>query len=262
MLCKDTVDLSASLQADDQLLALITKRQGGSATHAWDGVMGIGPDALSFVGGNITPLSNLVKSGKLARPLAGILLVKENKITGARGGGEYRWGGINSAYVLGSIIYAPVTSSYFWGCDMSNVWVNHQDMFTSVDHGRAIIDTGTTLIYTSNPIAKNIHAQIPGSTFKSSEGAYYVPCDVSKSPNVFFTIQGYQWGVPASDIAFRASGNGDDLCVSGIQGGSPSYTILGDVFIKNHYIVLNYGNNKNFSLSIGFANRTDITPIL
>ena len=238
MLSRDAVYLTDTLKVDHQLLALITKRQGGSDTHAWDGVMGIGPDALSFVEGNITPLSNLVRSGKLAQPLVGVLLIKENKMTGVKGGGEYRWGGINSAYIHGEVIYTPVTSSYFWGCDMSAITVNQKQMFTATDYGRAIFDTGTSLIYTSDSIAKNVHAQIPRSYLDKNEQVYYVPCQTtlssSPSPNVFFEIQGISWGVPASDLAFRPSGRSDGFCISGLQGGSPLYTILGDVFIKNH----------------------------
>jgi len=259
MLAADGVHMSDSLSVPSQLMALITKRQGGGSTHAWDGILGIGPDALSFVEGNVTPLSNLVKSGQLRQPLVGVLLIKSNKVSS--GGGEYRWGGINRNYVQGKVIYTPVTSSYYWGCNVPGVWVKNKQMLPAKDAKRAIVDTGTTLIYTSTATARNIHATIPGSKLNTKEKAWYVPCDTSKSPNVFFEIQGHRWGVPASDIAFRDSGRKDGLCVSGIQGGSEQFTILGDVFIKNHYLVFNYGDAKNYTLSIGIANRTDIPYI-
>lgn len=232
---RDTVHLTKNLTADNQVLTVVNKRVGGSDTHGWDGILGIGPDQLSFVEGNVTPFSNMVKAGKLAQPLVGVALVKADKVTGASGGGEFRWGEIASRYVSGDIIYTPVTSSYYWGVDLSNVYVNNTKMFTSTDVKKCIVDTGTTLIYTSSSAAKTIHSNITGSILNKQEGVWYVPCVTTPaSPNVFWKIQGHRWGVPASDIAFRPSGRNDGLCVSGIQGGSEQYTILGDVFIKNH----------------------------
>lgn len=233
-LAQDTVQMAREVKVENQLLALIDRRTGGSDTHGWDGILGIGPNQLSFVEGNVTPFSNMVREGKLAEPLVGVALEKVDKLTGTGGGGEFSWGQINTRYVKGQIVYAPVTSSYFWGVALSEIYVNNKPLMSSSDARRTILDTGTTLIYTSSAAAKEIHAAIPGSFFNSQEGAWYVPCITTASPNVFWEIQGHRWGVPAADIAFRPSGRNDGLCVSGIQGGSSTYTILGDVFIKNH----------------------------
>lgn len=259
---RDVVSLTSSLEATNQLIAVIDHRSGGSDTHAWDGIVGIGPDQLSFVPDNVTPLSNVIKQGKLKNPLVGIALVKQNKLTGNPGGGEYRWGEVNTDYVSGNIVYAPVTSSFFWGTDMTGIFVDGKQIMSSTDAPRALFDTGTTLIYTSDDAAKAIHAQMAGSSLDTQTGVWYVVCDSLLNVNVFFEIGGVHWGVPAGDISFQDSGRNDGLCVSGIQGGSETFTLLGDVFIKNHYLVLNYGSTSAYKLVVGLANRTDIPPIL
>lgn len=240
---RDHVQVSSSLSTNsNQLLAIITSQVKGSGARLYDGILGIGPDPLSFVEGNVTPFSSLVKQNKLTRPLVGVALVKRNAATGAPGGGEFRWGAINSNYVSGQIIYTPVTSAYYWGVDVPNIFADNTQMYSPTEPRRAIIDTGTTLIYTSTNVAFNIHNKIAGSSFNQAEGAWYVPCHVSNlprvgnplgDPNVFFEIGGHRWGVPVTDLAFRSSGRNDGLCVSGIQGGSNSFIVLGDVFIKN-----------------------------
>lgn len=240
ILGKDTVALSKRLAVSSQLIALISSRQGGSSAHAWDGILGIGPDQLSYVDGNVTPLSNAIKNSQLRAPLVGIVLRKASSLPwggsdGLYNSGEYRWGAINAAYLASPIIYTPVTSTYYWGVDMAQIWVNGQAMTNANSARRALIDTGTTLVYTSDYSAAAIHAQIPGSTLNAQQGAYYVPCSPAyNAPNVFFEVAGHRWGVPPADIAFRPSGLNDGMCVSGIQGGAEDFTILGDVFIKNH----------------------------
>lgn len=241
---KDIVQVSSSLSTpSNQLLAVIKSQIKGSGARLYDGILGIGPDPLSFVQDNVTPFSNLVKANKLTRPLVGIALVKKNKLTNAPGGGEFRWGSVNNNYISGSILYTPVTSAYYWGIDIPGVYMNNMQLYGPGESKRAILDTGTTLVYVSTPLAATIHSKIPGSSFNTQEGAWYVPCDVSNlprpgnllgDPNVFFEIGGRKWGIPIQDVAFRTSGRSDGLCVSGIQGGSNQFMVLGDVFIKNH----------------------------
>jgi hypothetical protein len=43
------------------------------------------------------------------------------------------------------------------------------------------------------------------------------------------------------------------------QGGMPHFTVLGDMFIKNHYVVLSYEGNKP---QVGLGERTDLPLIV
>jgi hypothetical protein len=47
------------------------------------------------------------------------------------------------------------------------------------------------------------------------------------------------------------------LCLG--QGGMPYFTVLGDMFIKNHYVVLSYEGAKP---QVGLGERKDVSPIL
>jgi len=42
------------------------------------------------------------------------------------------------------------------------------------------------------------------------------------------------------------------------QGGVPQFTVLGDVFIKNHYIALAYSDDKLGKPKVGIGRRSDV----
>jgi hypothetical protein len=132
----------------------------------------------------------------------------------------------------------------------------------STDFKRAIIDTGTTLVFTSTATAANLHKHIPGAVYSSSSGYWTIPCHTSLltgAPNIYFEFGNRKFGVPASDLPYHPQSTGK--CLSGIQGGSESFTVLGDVFLTSRYLVLDYGDSNESSLSVGLADRTDV-PIL
>ena len=107
---KDTVRVG-DLRITAQSLALI---DGGSSITAADGLLGIASDALSALPGTVTTFSNMVRRELIDQPIVGIALVSGQKKGLLANGGEYRFGGINPAYILGLIRYTPVTSSLYW----------------------------------------------------------------------------------------------------------------------------------------------------
>ena len=42
----------------------------------------------------------------------------------------------------------------------------------------------------------------------------------------------------------------------------PYFTVLGDIFIKNHYVVLSYGSDDEGNIQVGLGDRADVAPIL
>lgn len=89
------------------------------------------------------------------------------------------------------------------------------------------------------------------------------------TPNVFFEFgEGKErFGIPASDLAFQKIDPADlsdpefkddhqPYCYSAIQPGTSEFVVLGDTFIKNHYIALRYDTDGGKSVGIG--NRTDV----
>jgi len=157
--------------------------------------------------------------------------------------------------------------------------------------GRVIIDTGvshlirvyghadqqTTLILTSTEIATAIHSQISGSVVSQTSGIYYIPCNTfyPQTQNVFFNLSGQRYGVPIEDMAWKKSDYLEGMCISGVQvsdsgciqradsqGGVPHFTVLGDLFIKNHYIALAYSDDKLGKPKVGIGRRPDVGVVL
>ncbi|EIW67983.1 hypothetical protein M231_05556 [Tremella mesenterica] len=242
------------------------------------GIMGLGQDGLSTIpissneSGGRTLFSRLVKNNQLPESVLGIRLVKGKSNQGVvlhEGSGSYVFGGIEDGYIIGGrngLTWTSVTSLNYWGITLDDISTGTNSVLVNdnITPRRAIIDTGTTLIITSTQVATTIHGDIGGSFQDDKSGIWYVPCTVSypSEQNVFFTIAGRRFGVPIEDIAWKVSSTYDGQCISGIQGGMSSFTVLGDMFIKNHYLVLSYGSERMDNISVGLGDRTDLMDIL
>ena len=229
-----------SLSAGRHLIGLTDRQTGFPAATESSCILGFGRDAARAFGGSstLTPFSALVKAGVLDAPLVGSALVDTNKVTGTSAGGSFSIGAIESRYVLGSIVYAPVLSSNFWGTTIDGMSVRGgRSVLAPDDSRRAIYDTATSLILVSDATAKLVHAQIPGAEYFPETETWGVPCDAATlgltAPAVFWHIGGSTFGIPPADLAFQGSILQPGVCVSAIQGGSPSFTVLGAVFLAS-----------------------------
>lgn len=150
----------------------------------------------------------------------------------------------------------------------------------------------TSIILTSTALAASINAQVPLSSFDPSTEIWTVPCDTTRfplAPNIFFTLGGHEFGLPVEEMAWKDDGTGRGICLSGVQvstafgervfhlglgltqsrpvyarvlqGGLDAFTVLGDLFLRNHYLALSYGPDGK-TLSAGLGARTDVQPIL
>jgi hypothetical protein len=54
----------------------------------------------------------------------------------------------------------------------------------------------------------------------------------------------------------------DGLIRADGQGGVPRFTVLGDVFIKNHYIALAYSDDNLGMPKVGIGRRPDVGVVL
>ncbi|KAG8989060.1 hypothetical protein FRB90_002423, partial [Tulasnella sp. 427] len=252
------------------LFGLATTLSSSSwATSQTSGLAGLAQDRLATIPNGRTIFSTLVAEGKLERDLLGIRLVKSNGGAGNEGeggGGAYAFGGVEEEWIVGGeagLTWVDVTSSNYWGFPMDDVQMGRQSVLDSTTPRRAIIDTGTSLILTSTALAASIHAHIPNAYQSQSGGVWIIPChQPSPSPatstNVFFSIGGRRFGVPLKDLAWKALDEEGTWCVSGVQGGMEGFTVLGAMFVKNHYIALRYNDVKGESLSVGIGDRLDV----
>jgi len=262
----DTISVG-SLSVPDHLIGIVNSLSGQSNLAPYSGILGLGLPHSSYLNGAGTPtvLASLVLRGNLDQPLLGIRLVDTNKFTNQSGGGEYTFGAIDQRYVSGQIVYAPVVSSNFWGVVLDGIFMGGESVLSPNDFPGVMIDTGSTLILTSNATATLIHSHIPGASYNAALQLWKVPCDSSQllitTPSLIFQIAGFRFGVPASDLAFRGSVFADGYCTSAVQGSSPRFTVLGDAFIQSHYIVFKFADGDITKPRLGMANRTDVPPI-
>ncbi|KAG9014759.1 hypothetical protein FRB94_010606 [Tulasnella sp. JGI-2019a] len=280
----DTVTVTASSSSSSSpsqvsipnfLFAIATSMSSSLASDIPSGLVGLAQDPLANIPGGTTVFSRMIHGGLLAQNLIGIRLVKgtrDSDGTVGPGGGEYTFGGIESQWIVGGqpgLSWIRVTSKNYWGLPMSGVKMGLKSVLPSSTPPRAIIDTGTSLILTSQALAASINKLIPGSYLSPKTNVWLIPCSTnsvgqSKTPsaNLFFVIGGKQYAVPAQDLAWKKIDQQGYWCVSGVQSGVEGFTVLGAMFIKNNYVVLRYNDAKGESVSVGLGQRTDVSPIL
>ncbi|KAG8943639.1 hypothetical protein FRC04_002598 [Tulasnella sp. 424] len=274
------------MQLDNFLFALATSVSSSSwTTSETSGLVGLAQDRLSTISNGRTIFSTLVSERKPERDLLGIRLVKKEHgdahdvgETDHGGGGAYAFGFVEEQWIVGGeagLTWVDVTSSNYWGFPMDDVQMRGESALDNKTPRRAILDTGTSLIITSTALAASIHAHIPDAYQSQSGGVWIIPCNQPGgpgssssstpnftndpvNPNVFFTIAGRRFGVPLQDLAWKPLDSDGVWCVSGVQGGMEDFTILGAMFIKNHYVALRYNDGEGASLSVGIGDRVDV----
>ncbi|KAG8874611.1 hypothetical protein FRB97_005778 [Tulasnella sp. 331] len=257
------------------LLALVTTMSDSFVSDIPSGLVGLAQDPLATIPGGTTVFSRMIHGAMLGQNVVGIRLIKgarNSDGTIGPGGGEYAFGGVEPQWIVGGqpgLAWTRVTSRNYWGIPMTDVQMGSQSVLPSSTPPRAIIDTGTSLILTSQALAASINKFIPGSYLSQQSNVWLIPCSTNSispsktpSPNLFFVIGGQRYGVPVRDLAWKQVDQAGYWCVSGVQSGVEGFTVLGDMFIKSHYVALKYNDVTGGSLSVGLGQRTDVSPIL
>jgi hypothetical protein len=198
------------------------------ASSAVDGLLGLGFDTITTVQGIKTPVDNLISQGLISKPIFGVSLGKASN----GGGGEYLFGGINSSKYTGSLTTVPVDKSQgYWGISVDDVSIGGSSIASSFS---GILDTGTTLLLFTDDVAAQV-AQAYGAS-DNGDGTYSISCDTSSLSPLVFTLGGAEFNVPVDSLIYQQSGSS---CIAGFAYGGLPFAILGDVFLKNNYVVFN-----------------------
>ncbi|KAK7469155.1 hypothetical protein VKT23_003645 [Stygiomarasmius scandens] len=121
---------------------------------------------------------------------------------------------------------------------------------------RIIFDSGFTVPQLPRDVFDAIYKDIPGAQFiedgttlnenLTSQNFYRIPCD--QEVTVSFVFSGQEFPISAIDLnrdkQFKDS-NGTEICISGFGQSEPSEgidAILGEGFLRNTYILFNFGN--------------------
>ncbi|CAO3628892.1 unnamed protein product [Mucor hiemalis] len=194
-----------------------------------DGLLGLGFNKITTVKGVRTPVDNMIKQKLISKPIFGVSLGKAGK---GGGGGEYLFGAYNKKKFKGSLSTVPVDSSKgFWGITVKKLQSGGKSLSGSFD---GILDTGTTLLLFTNSMAKTVAKS--HSATDNGDGTFTIPCDTSKLKPLVFTIGKSTFNVPVDSLIFEKSGN---RCIAGYGYANLPFAILGDVFLKNNYVVFN-----------------------
>lgn len=204
-----------------------------------DGVMGLSFGAIS---GSTTVFESMLEQKLVDQGVFSFFFGKQ----AINGGGEVIFGGVDKDRIeLGSeITYTNVTEATHWNIDVQDFVMNDgsfaKDKKTTPI--RSIVDTGTTLLVGPEDWVRWYHYQIPNS--RKFRKTWVVPC--KGQSKLWVVIEGKTFAVPYEDLAREYIGFG--LCFSAVQTSSADYLILGDVFLKNNYVVFDQAEKR-----VGFA---------
>ncbi|KAG0257488.1 hypothetical protein BG011_003937 [Mortierella polycephala] len=241
------------IKVENQQLAMVTKESVGFDDIV-DGIMGLAFGSLSTgIVGTRTVFENMMKQNLVDRGIFSFYLGKVS----LNGGGEVIFGGLDMSRVEHGhkITYTPVIRAKYWQINVDNIYVDGKVILGGGGIGagkkssdvnfEGIMDTGTTLMIVPRKLAREIHRRIKGSQELASSWA--VPCDLAvQNPGskIELEIEGKRFGIPFEDLVREETIVDEGLCYSGIQTSSAKFMIIGDVFIKNNYVVFDQENKR------------------
>ncbi|CAO3563825.1 unnamed protein product [Mortierella alpina] len=205
-----------------------------------DGILGLSFGRLS----NTTSiLESMMEQDLLDKGVVSFALGKYSSETG----GEALFGGIDMSKVEDGheITYTDVVNDRYWAVRIADTFVDGQSVFSDSSSKAlmAVMDTGSTLLILPAGVASAIHEKIPDAI--RLHGRWYVPC--KGTARLELEMGGAKFGVPYSDIARERSAL-RGMCHSGVQTNPGKVAIVGDVFLKNNYVVFDEENRR-----VGFA---------
>ncbi|NXI21432.1 PEPA protein, partial [Sterrhoptilus dennistouni] len=229
----DTVNV-AGINVHNQIFGLAETEPGDFFYYTpFDGILGLAFPSIASSGA--TPVfDNMMMENLVDRNLFSVYLSRNSQ-----GGSFVLFGAIDPYYTTRGISWIPLSAETYWQISMESVSINGTPVACS-SGCQAIVDTGTTLL--AVPIrAFRILMRHLGA---SSSGE--ISCEaVSNLPDLIFHIHGREFPVPPRAYVLRSNG----YCSLGLQGmDTPTEEgelwILGDVFIREYYIIFDRANNK------------------
>ncbi|XP_030078224.1 pepsin A [Microcaecilia unicolor] len=233
----DTVQVGGI--ADTNQIFGLSETEPGSFLYysPFDGILGLAYPNIAASGA--TPVfDNMWNQGLVPQDLFSVYLSSDDQ-----SGSVVMFGGFDSSYYTGSLNWVPLSAEGYWQITVDSISMNGQVIACS-SSCQAIVDTGTSLLVgPPTPIA-NIQYYIGAS--EDSNGQYVINCNaISSMPDIIFSINGIQYPVPASAYVRQNQG----ACTSGFQNmdlptSSGELWILGDIFIRQYFVVFDRGNNQ------------------
>ncbi|XP_078542482.1 pepsin A-like [Lissotriton helveticus] len=227
----DTVQVG-SLVDSHQSFAMSNTEAALFAFSHFDGILGLAYPSLSVA--KTSPVfDNMWSQGLLSQDLFSVYLSRHEDT-----GSVVIFGGIDSSYYSGSLTWVPVTAQKYWEITIDRISMSGKVIACS-SGCQAIVDTGTSMI-AGDPASIGLIQSMIGAT-SDPYGLFTVNCaSISSMPEMAITIGGVQFPVPASAYIQQYS----DSCNSGFQVTPRGHWVLGDIFIREYFVVFDRGNNR------------------
>jgi hypothetical protein len=212
--------------------------------YPMDGILGVG--RLGNVVNNPTGVKAptivdvFASQGIITPKLIGIRL---SRTADKLNNGELSFGAPDpSAYVAGTLNYIPAmnNSNGFWEIPLTGAGFNGVNAVLQPNI-TILLDTGTSYMLLPPADATALHALIPGA--KGNDQVYTIPCNTNQP--LTLNIGGQTYNISPEDYVGYV--NSDGSCTSNIVGQttfSANQWLVGDVFLKNVYTVLDYDGSR------------------
>ncbi|NWT97707.1 PEPA protein, partial [Urocynchramus pylzowi] len=229
----DTVNV-AGINVRNQIFGLAETEPGDFFYYTpFDGILGLAFPSIASSGA--TPVfDNMMMENLVDRHLFSVYLSRDSQ-----GGSFVLFGAIDPYYTTKGISWIPLSAETYWQITMESVSVGGTPVACS-SGCQAIVDTGTTLLAVPIRAFRTLMRRLGASS--SGE----ISCEaISHLPSLIFHINGKEFPVPPRAYVLRSNG----YCTLGLQGmdvptEEGEIWILGDVFIREYYVIFDRANNK------------------
>ncbi|XP_057233382.1 pepsin A-like [Malurus melanocephalus] len=229
----DTINV-AGLNVRNQIFGLAETEPGDFFYYTpFDGILGLAFPSIASSGA--TPVfDNMMMENLVDRDLFSVYLSRDSQ-----GGSFVLFGAIDPYYTTKGISWIPLSAETYWQITMESVSVN--GALVACSSGcQAIVDTGTTLLAVPIRALRILLSRLGASS--SGE----ISCEAARNlPDLIFHINGKEFPVPPRAYVLRNNG----YCTLGLQGmdvptEEGELWILGDVFIREYYVIFDRANNR------------------
>ncbi|KAF9484443.1 acid protease [Pholiota conissans] len=243
-LAEDVVSIQG-LTVQKQAFGAVTSESDDFNGYPNSGLLGLAFSSIS-ASNKPTFFESLIREKQLAAPIFSVHMTR-----GQETGSEVCFGCVNHEKTTGPISWVPVISKTYWSVTLDSLSVN--DTTAPSTSVIAAIDTGTTLIYVPDIVAKRFYDMIPGARPATEYGPEFFtyPCDANFLVSIAFG--GINFPLNIVDFNMGRTTINSPNCVGGIlalgEGFPSNLAIIGDEFLKSWYSTFDYSNGARIGFS-------------
>ncbi|KAM6274876.1 pepsin A-like [Porphyrio hochstetteri] len=228
----DTVTV-AGIEVVSQIFGLAESEPGDVFYYTpFDGILGLAFPSIASSGA--TPVfDNMMTQHLVDQNLFSIYLSRDEQ-----SGSFVLFGAIDPYYTTNGIAWIPLSAQTYWQISMQRVSIRGEKVACSFGC-QAIVDTGTSLLAMPNRAISTI-LRVLGANSRGQISCHAI----NRLPSIIFHINGRAFPVPARAYVIESDGT----CTVAFEGmdtptESGELWILGDVFIREYYVIFNRATN-------------------